>query len=97
MATRKSELVNHFMRGAVAAGLISALQHERAAKGSKKRKRAKATASRLARHSLQGGFAVATGLGVANALQAGHYRQASTLLLLGAAGIAGSQWLLNEQ
>ncbi|ENC6660014.1 MULTISPECIES: hypothetical protein [Aeromonas] len=87
MQTKQSELINHFIRGAVAGGLLSALQG-RVARSSDR------SARKILRHSLQGGFAVATGLGVANALEQGDYQQAGILLLGGAVGIASAEHML---
>lgn len=88
MKPQSRELANHFVRGAVAGGLISALQGgNKPSKGSRRK---------ILRHSLQGGLAVATGLGVANALEQGNVQRAGLLLLGGIIGIASTEQLLNN-
>lgn len=88
MKPQSRELANHFVRGAVAGGLLSALQNRaNAGKGSRRT---------ILRHSLQGGLAVATGLGVANALEQGNVQRAGLLLLGGVIGIASTEQLLNH-
>lgn len=86
MTLIRNELANHFVRGAVASGLLSALQ---SSGKSQKQKR-----SRVLRHALQGGIAVAAGLGVANAIDQGNLRQAGLLLAGAALGIASTEKLL---
>ncbi|MFC5707410.1 hypothetical protein [Aeromonas eucrenophila] len=88
MKPQTRELANHFVRGAVAGGLISALQG-----GTKP---GKVPGRKILRHSLQGGLAVATGLGVANALEQGQLSRASLLLIGGVVGIASTEQLLNH-
>lgn len=89
MTPDNRELANHFMRGAVAGGLLSALQS-----GAKAGKR---TRRKVLRHALQGGFAAATGLGVANALEQGKLSRAGLLLAGGILSIATTEQLLNNQ
>jgi hypothetical protein len=83
-----TELTNHFIRGAVAGGLLSALQPSDKKRKSKKKK--------VLRHALQSGFAVSAGMGVANSLQQGNYQAALWTLVSGVVGIAGTELLLND-
>lgn len=96
MTTLTSELSNHFVRGAVAGGLLSALQGDGETE-KKRRRKSKKNHRKMLKHALQGGFAVSTGMGVANLLQQGNYRHAGGLLLVGALGIAASEWLLTKK
>lgn len=86
MTPDNRELANHFARGAVAGGLLSALQS-----GAKPGKRSR---RKVLRHALQGGIATATGLGVANALEQGNLSRAGLLLAGGILGIASAERLL---
>lgn len=83
-----SELTNHFIRGAVAGGLLSALQAQPSGQGKK--------AKKILKHAVQGGFAVSAGLGVANSIERGDYGSAIVLLLTGAAGVAGAELMIKE-
>ena len=105
MTQHNSEWVNHFVRGAVATGLITVLQAEpapsrgkkakRSGQGKKNRQRPRQAAPVL-KQALQGGFAVAAGMAVANSLQQGEHRKAALQLLAGAGGVLGCEWLLNQ-
>lgn len=70
---------NHFVRGFVAAGLLSLLQNEGALTPHDRK--------RALRRATQGGCAVAAGMACANALEQGHYISATVALAVGAAGI----------
>ncbi len=47
-------------------------------------------------NSLQGGFAAAAGMGVANAIESKEYQQALLLVLGGSVGIAGTELLIKD-
>lgn len=71
--------LNNFLRGFIATGLLAALQNRRSIRP--------APLHVLGR-AVQGGAALAAGVGTANALQRGEYARALGAAVAGAAGVA---------
>lgn len=92
MTLKTNELSNFFIRGAVAAALLTALQQTDSAK----KKKSKPKAKKVLKRALQGGVATAVGMGVANAVEVKEYEQALLLLLGGGAGIASIELLIKD-
>lgn len=76
-----SEIVNNFIRGAVATGLLTAIQNR------------PACGKTVLKRALQGGSAMAAGVTAANALQARAYGTAALAVLGGALGIAAAEYI----
>jgi hypothetical protein len=85
---RPREVRAGFVRGFVAAGLLAAIQD--AASPARDRRR-------LLRLALQGGGAMAAGVAVAEALDAGRPGAAASALVAGTCGLLAIEHLLNEQ
>lgn len=83
-ALYQSEVANHFVRGFVAAGLLSALQQ------------GAISGKPVLKHAVQGGSAIASGVAAANALQHRRYADALTAVAAGAAGIAAAEGLSRQ-
>ncbi|KAF7598221.1 MAG: hypothetical protein CGU28_13425 [Candidatus Dactylopiibacterium carminicum] len=84
----RDDLANQFLRGMVSAGLLAAAQQQ-CLTAPEARKQVLARA-------LQGGTALASGVAAANALQRGRAGQAVVAVALGAAGLAGIEYLLKK-
>lgn len=82
-ALSQSEVANHFVRGFVAAGLLSALQQDGF------------PGKPVLKHAFQGGSAIAAGVAAANALQQRRFADSLTAVAGGAAGIAATEVLAN--
>lgn len=82
------EILDHFLRGAVSAGVISAFGAKAASEPATRR---------IARHALQGGCAAAAGLSASNALRRQAWPEAAALLAAGAAGVALAQRFLEPE
>ncbi len=89
MKPKTNELSNYFIRGAVATALLSALSQTKNAPN-------KTSGKQVLKHALQGGFAAAAGMGVANAIESKEYQQALLLVLGGSVGIAGAELLIKD-
>lgn len=84
------EIVNHFVRGFVATGLLAAAATPAAAG----RARDRVLNRTVLRRALQGGTAMAAGVAAANALQQRRYGTAALSLALGAAGLLAIEHLI---
>jgi hypothetical protein len=80
-----ADLANNFARGLVATGLLTEIQN-----------RAEATPSnqKIARHALQGGFALAAGVAAADSLRRQDYLSAALAVAGGVAGVMAVETLL---
>ena len=86
-AASPGEVSTTFVRGAIATGLLSAIQREAGA--------APRCGKTVLRHALQGGAALAAGTVAADAVQRGRVAEALIAAVGGAAGMAAIEILLN--
>lgn len=80
-------LLNNFLRGFIATGVLAALQD---------RRREPLVPIHVLGRALQGGAALATGVATANALQRGDYARAAGAALLGMTGVGAVEYLMNH-
>lgn len=88
-AASAGEVSTTFVRGAIATGLLSAIQRETGAPPRAGRA--------VLRHALQGGAALAAGTVAAEALRRGRMAEALIAAAGGAAGMVAIEILLNSQ
>jgi len=86
-ALAPAELTSNFTRGAVAAGLVAAIQ-DRWSQG-------KPSNTKVLRLALQGGAALASGIATAESLRRGDVARAILALAGGTLGVVATEMLLN--